>query len=118
MAESEKETSEFGKGFLYPLALFLAHADRLQYGLYDMPSEDPKIWLYGAGDHLYCLMPEYAPNAEIKAMAESLIEAHNKHRFERSMTKEIGMGMVQTAKDIFLAIDLRNGVPAIKGDYE
>ena len=112
------ETSEFGDGFLYPLALFLAHADRLQYGLHEVGVEDPKIWLYGAGDHIYGLMPDHAPNEDIKAKADSLREMHNKYRHNSMFTKDIGLEMIQIAKDIFLAVDLLNGVPAIRGDYE
>jgi hypothetical protein len=65
MADEEKEKSEFGKGFLYCIGLFLKHSERYstfkqeldkankELGRLGKGSYAVQLWFYGARDHLH-----------------------------------------------------------------
>lgn len=79
MHTSDSETSDFGRGFLYPLILFAMHCDGVQYKAAQYQSngipveEAYSIWFYGAADHLLEMeIPEALKDSEIGLLAESL----------------------------------------------
>lgn len=83
MAE-KKHDSEFGDGFLYPLSLFMCHADLISgtMKLYaDMKEKHSgmfgadkgaQMWLCASADHMFGFDPEIAPSEETKILARSL----------------------------------------------
>jgi len=126
-----EETSEFGKGFLYPLSLFLAHEWQLKNNIKsykelrekakntEIFSEDQAcvVWLCGAGDHLYEFMPEFAPK-HLAQKAYLLKRLNDDNKLDLSVTKKICEQMNDLAKDIFFGMDLHMGVAAVRGEWE
>lgn len=118
----EKETSEFGKGLVYCLGLFLAHAEKLN-AHYDggYARKNPYLWFNGASDHLYELMTDLAPEhlrQRCAILQARCLEWGHGVVMGRESTLEDAKWAIQEAKDLLREIDLHHGVPAIKGDYE
>lgn len=132
--------SEFGRGLVYCLGLFLAHADRLDY-LIDKYSEysapetakamgvpDPKVlalqmWIDGASDHLKELMYEEAPTDELVQRCKDLRDKCFKMRgagftTKGTITEEEARTAIQEAKDILRLIDRAYLIDAVKGSWE
>jgi len=125
--------SEFGKGFIYPLALFIAHDGMLRYHieLYERLRKETKcreglftedsacdIWINGASDHLYEFLPECGPNEDINTRAKALQDNVLSNRFASGLTVKKCKAMLDEAKSIMLAVDIHTGVAAEKADYE
>jgi len=121
--ENEDENgSEFSRGFIYCLGLFLAHSERD----YDKDKKDKDydyIVMSGASDHLYELkVPESMPQ-EIKDRCERLRDRAFEIRSffgEDRKSKDKSIELFKEAKSILLAIDqeLFKDINATKGDWE
>lgn len=121
------ESSEFGKGLFYPLALFLAHAGELatrvhtaedittRHPGYGGADEGAKLWLYAAADHLFELEPEHAPEnlrERFQAFKDRCLA-----RRQGGMTRDAAYELIAEAKALCLALDRESGVPAVEADY-
>lgn len=116
--EQDIETSEFGKGTVYCLGLFLAHAGSFLFCKQDINSS---TWFNGASDHLYDLViPEDFPSElkqRLKILQDkSLAWGHGYPHV--SSTLEDVQWAVDEAKDILLEIDKLNGIKAIKARFD
>ncbi len=107
--------SQFGKGLVYCLGLFLAHADRWE----ELKNQKfgAMRWFDGAKDHIFELetdVPEL--NSDIENWKDAVL---NPKIGISSATEEDVLWAIQGAKDLLLKID-RNclGIDAIKGDCE
>ena len=124
--------SEFGKGFLYPLALFLAHAALLSKHVSDFkemakknpglfgPDSGSSMWFYAAADHLLDFNPEAAPAPLIQRSRDLYREAVAKRLptgGEQHMTPERAAEFIDEVKTLFLDVDLHNGVDAVKAGW-
>lgn len=136
LAEEKEYPSDFGKGFVYCLGLFLAHADRLPHHIETYAKmavkSDPKLftegravemWFYGAADHLFEFQPECAPTEELKKRAMTLKEKCLGWRLvwmpdSKALTREDAYWAIQEAKDILFETDRAHGVPCEKGKWE
>ena len=129
--ETEPETSEYGSGFLYPLALFVAHSMELNRLLrwfaspekanqieQHSPDHAAQVAIYGAADHMSEFDPDLAPEPlkercralRSTALAWQYPDEDNKpHATVDGVHK-----LFDEAKRIFLAIDRLNGVEAIE----
>jgi len=121
-----EETSTYGKGFTYCIALFLGHKDRPAYdGMKEFMDKQPKsmgnywfMWFNAAADHLYEMeIPEELP-AKLKrdirkwrgkCLGWRLDTTVNKHNFNYAIRK---------AKEFLMEIDRRMGVEPMQGEYE
>lgn len=112
-----EETSEFGKGFVYCLALFIGHQARFHNEMTTLYESHPSLWFNGAADHLFELMPEHAPTEELKKRCLILQDKALNWRLAPCKKEDI-IWALQEAKDILREVDLFHKVPAIKGDYE
>lgn len=113
--ENENEESEFGKGFVYCLALFIAH--QFKWHQTDVNNRNPSLWFYGAGDHLLEFMPEYAPTEDLKRRSIFLQEKVLYWRFNGAMKEDVEWAL-QESKDIIRETDFFYGVPVMKGRWE
>lgn len=125
MTEVQTETvapveSEFGSGFIYPLALFVGHA---MDGLHNpLRANDPSLWFYGASDHLGEFMPERAPTPELQERAQRLRDRcmHWRLPMDRTSdpTPEDKAWAIEEAKEILRLTDIAHGVPAVKASWD
>jgi len=113
--------TEFGKGLVYCLGLFLAHAEHYKYDDYK-EKERPMMFFSGASDHLYELQTDKIRPFELKkrveAFAEKCIEwGHGIDMYKAK--KEDVVWAIQEAKDLLRLIDQEIlGIETKKGDYE
>ena len=127
---SDEPQSEFGSGFVYPLALFLAHAGLLPKHVSDykeMAAKNPRLfgpdsgssmWFYAAADHLLEFNPEAAPLPLLKrcrALSREALARRLPMGGEEHMTPERAAEFIDEVKTLFLDIDLHNGVEAVRG---
>ena len=108
----EETDSEFGKGCVYCLGLFLAHES--------MKTSNPWHWFNGASDHLYELeIPDSFP-VELKDRIELFTHKALEwgHGYERNGTEEDKRWALREAKDILMEIDKYLGIQVIKGTWE
>ena len=108
------ETSEFGRGFTYNIALFLMHRDRIM-------DVSVHIWFSGSSDHLVELqIPQHYPEAFKKRIAafryKCLELAHS--RFTSYPTMEDAEWVIKEAKEILIVVDSGLGVEVCKGGWE
>lgn len=129
-----RDKSEFGKGFVYCLGLFLAHADRVQDHIKSyakMAESNPdlftkddaaEMWFNGAADHFFDFQPEFAPTEELKKRAEVLrdkcLEWRLSYGNHTKATIKDAIWAIQETKDLLRAIDAANNVPTEKGQWE
>lgn len=129
----ENGKSEFGEGFLYPLALFLAHAGELRKDIesyVEMEKKNPgmfgadrgaSIWLYGAADHLFVFDPDAAPSGILRDRCKEFRDECLSKRLpigdENTVTKERAGELLNEVKALFLAFDLENGVSAVEAEW-
>ena len=126
-----KTDSEFGAGFIYPLSLFLCHADRLREDIekfkkIDMPGFNAdraaQLWLYGAADHLYQFDPTHAPTRELYRRCSLFRRRVLFHRLEwkptyNKLTVHGAFVLIEQAKTLMLEIDRILGVPAVEAQW-
>jgi len=124
---TEIPSSEFGDGYSYCLGLFLAH----EWKSFDMAGKEknegrkyerPEMWFYGAGDHLFGLTAPPSFTDEEKKSLDEWKSKCLKFRMASCEGVQVTWGDVKDALDEakrrLLEYDLRNGVPAIKGDWQ
>lgn len=113
----EKETSEFGKGFIYNLILFAKHFEREECeGIKDTFATG--LWFNGAGDHLFELeIPEQWKNKEIGKKAIELQDFVIKRRLENPPKEDKKMA-IKLTEELGLLIDRELGTNPKKGEYE
>lgn len=115
MTEQEKH-SEFGKGFAYPLALFIAH-ERMHV------HDDPKLmswglWFNAAGDHLFEFEPEAAPAyGGLRERAKLFKEYVLSRRCIHAEKADYEYAVAE-AKALMLELDLANGVDAVEANWK
>lgn len=113
----EEEKSEFGKGCVYCLGLFLAHKDRwLQRSKNHC---EPSIWCYAAADHLIEFeIPENFPD-ELKNRMGVFHNHVMTHRLslDIEVTNEDVEWELTEAEALLMEIDKQLGLKPIKGDY-
>lgn len=123
-------SSEFGKGLVYPIGLFLAHADRysLEKREYEksgaikyIKDRMPEMWFNASSDHLYELDTS---TLKSKALTSRINSWKTKclnwgHGFPKVKSTEGDvLWAIQEAKDILLKLDKTFGVKAQKGVWE
>lgn len=117
---TKEKQSEFGKGLVYCLGLFLAHAERIREDLKIYESNRAyEIWFNGAGDHLFEFDAELAP----EHLVDRCIAFREKVLMLRSSFRQIATSKdytwaVQEAKDLLRLIDQAHNIESIKGQYE
>lgn len=132
MENTTKESSEFGKGFVYNLILFAKHMENGMTRPYKDKDETVialieksrvSSWFNGASDHLYELeVPKKWENTEIGEKVNELrsfaIEIGHGSRMMEDVGQEEYLKAVKLTKEIALLIDKELGVNPIKGDFE
>lgn len=120
--------SEFGKGVVYPLGLFLAHASELRSTIqtyeemYPGRGEDrgASLWMYSASDHIFDFMPESAPNhlrERCEAFRDEVLAKRLPMGDEPNATLKDCQRLIGEAKSLLLEIDLHHGVMAEEADW-
>ena len=109
-----EETSEFGKGFVYCLGLFLAHKGNCKT---KACLESPTVWLDAAACHLYEFVPESAPTKELIKRSRIFQDKVLGWQYEDISAGDAKWAFNE-AKAILLEVDLYYKVPAIKGGWE
>lgn len=115
--------SEFGKGFVYNIGLFLAHEHIISIEMIlDMAKKlnrdpDYSLIFYGASDHLIGLQIPPAIPEELEIKIKEFREFVLNRRFGHVSEKEYREAF-NTAREILLDYDLYLGTDAEKGDYE
>ena len=129
------EESDFGKGCVYCIGLFLAHAERLNDMVErykEMREKHPdmfeechavQLWFNGASDHIYELeIPNQFPEElreRIKIFQSKCLDlSHGISGLMLKVPLREGLWAIQEAKDILREIDRTLGVEVIKGNYE
>lgn len=122
VARPPPEESEFGKGYVYCLGLFIAHEFRLfEYEQKKATYMDASMWFSGAADHLFELQtPNILPEEKKKQIAEFQDRCL---RFRLCMNGEKcdwkdAHTAVDEAKDLLREWDEFNGIPTIKGSWQ
>lgn len=122
-----KKESEFGKGFLYNIGLFLAHQDRIERDIraheeMGMRERAFQMWFYAAADHMIEFQPESAPTKELvercSFFQQRCLDLRLPSMRDDQATEEDYNWAIREAKDILRAIDEHFGVETIKGNYE
>lgn len=113
--ETKGFESDFGKGLVYCLGLFLAHAER---PVNPEMGEKSWMWFNGASDHLYELVTDAAPDHLRQRCAILQGRCLEWGHGDRRGTADDIKWALQEAKDLLREIDLAHGVPAIKGRWE
>lgn len=120
--------SEFGSGLVYPVGLFLKHAERHYHagGFADVfPDKENgfwSMWWCGAADHLMCLsIPDSLPDI-IKTKAKELQDIAITYRLpmgERPIdNKEKAFLAIELCTEILFEIDKLLGAEPEKGEWE
>jgi len=118
IVEENKTESEFGKGTVYCLGLFLAHAER-EIEFRAKMKDDPflaEVWFNGASDHLYELIipdnfPEDLKNRMYDFKDKCLRLGHGLR--QEATNKDIDWA-IKEAKEILFLIDRFYGVKSVK----
>lgn len=117
MSEERVLESEFGQGFAYCLALFMAHQHM------DLRDEGrANLWFNGASDHLYDLkVPEnFVLKEECEAWRDKVLDYG--HGLDYLCAKNLKEKHIQWAlekcKKFLMAWDRQNGIDVIKGTWE
>ncbi len=110
--------SEFGKGFLYPLSLFMCHAGILNADLCRLKEGGDKykgidgtwLWLNAAADHFFGFNPNAAPTAHLRKLATQIRDTALKYRSAISnddrMTDEQAFQLIEDAKELMFELDV------------
>lgn len=129
VTEEKKEESEFGAGLLYPIGLFMMHAERDRipeesakkiYGD-DWENQNWSMWWYAAADHLFELQIPDALPEDLKQKARTLQHIAMMYRLpmeKKSDNKEKAHEALKLAKEILFGADKLIGVKPIKGSWE
>jgi hypothetical protein len=116
--EMVKKESEFGSGVVYPLGLFLAHAERYQ----DEMSKDSHCawtWVCASSDHLIDLKVDKIKNIKLKKRIKVFVDKCFEMRgISHKATQQDVDWAIKEAKDILFEIDKIIGSKPIKGKWE
>lgn len=110
------KTSEFGKGVVYPLGLFLAHAERHLEVFRDV-LHDYGCWFNASADHLYEMEEIGVPKIDKK------IRKLRDYVFKRRLligdkvTQEEMFKAINMAKDLMFSLDKYYGNKPIKATW-
>jgi hypothetical protein len=127
MSESEAETSgfsEFGAGLIYPICLFLKHAEREMFGRTGLPKNEAwSMWWYGAADHL---MEMHIPPDSVlgKAFADKARKLHKlacEYRLPmgpRTDFHEKALEAIALAEELAFEIDVFLGAAPVKAIWK
>ena len=118
-----EETSEFGKGFTYCMALFIAHKERLVFDKFYSTKEFQStcwfLWFDGAVDHLRQMeIPEGLPAPLKRRLASWRKECMRmKYHPEETSRRKVNWA-IKRAIRLLMDVDIELGVKPIKGEYE
>ena len=119
--EENKTESEFGKGTVYNLGLFLSHAERNSELRAKMKGNDllSELWFNGASDHLYeLIIPDNFPEDLKSRMYDFKGKClHFGHGLNQKVTNEDINWAIGEAKDILFLIDRFHGVKSVKAEW-
>lgn len=111
--------SEFGKGFLYPLGLFLGHSMVQFQGI--PGSSGAWLVLSGAKDHLYEFDPELAPTDEMKERArrlkEAAMERYDSEHWNDKEGKAVLKELFEEAKELLFLADRHYGNEPVRAKF-
>lgn len=114
--------SEFGKGFTYCLALFLAHQHMYKLDGKVRIIPIASLWFNASSDHLYDLQipNNFVLKDECQKWADQMIKyGHgSKALLDESLTKEDVYKALTECKKFLMAWDKQCGIEVEKGDYE
>ena len=124
-----KKTSEFGKGLVYCLGLFLSHAERYKYQKEEYErmgvsnefiSNQPKMWFNGASDHLYEIEIPKKINKELRDRIRSFQDRclDYGHGFKSNVKEKYVTWSIQEAKDLLFEIDKLLEIKPIKATWD
>jgi len=119
--------SEFGKGLVYCLGLFLAHECKFERERHIMGEEQSKevgvafLWFNSARDHLLELEWQSAPKGlqgRLRKFQDKVLNWGRLFNTLNNPTDEDVFWACQEAKDMLRLIDKANGVSVVKGEWE
>ena len=126
----EKQESEFGAGLLYPIGLFMMHAERktisdeaVSKKIYgdNWKNKEWSMWWYAAADHLFEMeIPDSLPD-DIKNKANTLQGIAMAYRLpmeDKRDNEEKAQEALKLAKEILFEADKLIGIKPIKGSWE
>jgi hypothetical protein len=113
------KNSEFGKGLVYCLGLFLSHAERYNEKNEEIFSNNAEMWFNGASDHLYEI--EIPKNIN-KKLRDRIRNFQDKcleygHGFKGNIKEKNVIWAIQEAKDLLFEIDKLLKVNPIKATW-
>ena len=124
--EPEQEESEFGKGYAYCLALFIAH----EWKMFQMEADSKEkpnsydrasMWFNGAADHLFDLqIPTALPDEkqkQIAAFQDRCLQFRLCMRGEACDWKD-AHAAIDEAKDLLREWDAFLNIPSVKGSWQ
>ncbi len=121
MSERVEKTSEFGKGFVYPLVLFAMHFGR-QFWKKSTGQDDYSRWINGSSDHLFGFDAPRKSSTAVKYLSKGLrdmaLEWGHGDKLCEPMPKKEFEKLSTDLKTLALEIDKWLKVNPIKGDYE
>lgn len=137
--DTAQETSEFGKGLCYCLALFLEHKHLLHSrflepyqemrekhakdssGIFDEKSA-VSLWFSGASDHFFDMIPNKAPTNDLQGRCATL---RNKCLFWRMPlkdndwpSKDDAEWAIKEAEELLRLIDEAHGIPTLEAQWK
>lgn len=124
MKQEEKQTSDFGKGFIYNLILFSMHWWRWEKEkeyYKDNEEQGLEFWFNGASDHFYELdIPEQFKNTKIGKLAQKIKDngLYFGHGFQKKPTQKDFDNIFEDIKKLSILIDKELGIDDIKGTWE
>lgn len=116
MEEKEKTDSEFGKGLIYCLGLFLCHTDQNKNYYESSLEGNYSLWFNGAVDHLLeMIIPESLP-IELKISLKDFQDKCLRWRFVNATGKDFEWS-VETAKSFLLRLDKHFGIESCEATW-
>lgn len=115
-----KETSEFGKGFIYNLVLFAKHWGNLKEYRFSGNEPDYGLWFNGAGDHFFDFeVPAKWKETELGGRFEALrsLILDFRLKYSDSVTKADFEGVFKDLEELCILIDKELGVEDIKATW-
>jgi len=115
-------TSEFGKGCVYCLGLFIAHEGRIKedmktYEKIGNKDQAFSMWFYAAADHLFELeIPSHFPPA-LRSRLKKLKNRVLNLRLEDQATQKDFEEVIEETKSIFMSIDRLLKVKPVKAQW-
>ena len=119
-----KRESDFGKGCVYCIGLFLAHAERFTpRNAIEEEYMSAPAWFNASSDHLYELQipenfPEKLKNKIESFRLEALEIGHGSMMSDEKVTFETVKSSILKANEILMDIDNFMGVEVIKAEWQ